>query len=153
VRLLAAGTLLALAACNPATVKPAAPTADTAPKAAMADLKMLGERAVKRWTNIIGGEFDAAYDVLSPGYRQTHERKEYADIMRNRPVRWTNAKFLDQSCDSPEVCSVKIMIEFTISMPGVGTVPSQDVLLEKWIKSGDAWYFLPDNAAVRTIGK
>ena len=108
--------------------------------------KMIGDRAVMRWKNIINKKFDDAYEMLSPGYRQTHDKKEYADIIANRPVRWTNATFVGHDCSTADVCTVRVNIEFNVLMPSVGTVKSENIVEEKWIHSEKEWYFFPDNA-------
>ncbi len=149
-RTLAIATILALAACNPTkTVKPS--TAETAvetvpaiPDAAMG--KKIGERAVLRWKNIIGGKFAEAYEMLSPGYRQTHEKAEYIEVISNRPVRWTNATFVSTDCASPDVCNVRVNISFEVMLPSVGKVPSENILEEKWIRAGNDWFFFPASA-------
>lgn len=108
--------------------------------------KMIGDRAVMRWKNIINKKFDDAYEMLSPGYRQTHDKKEYAEIIANRPVRWTNATFVGHECATADVCTVRVNIEFNVLMPSVGSVKSENIVEEKWIRSEKDWYFFPDNA-------
>ncbi len=107
----------------------------------------LAELVVLRWNNLIGGKFDDAYEMLSPGYRQTHEKKEYGEILRNRPVRWTKATYVDHNCSSDELCTVRVNIAFQVTLPGVGTVPSENIVEEKWLRVGGGWYFFPENAA------
>jgi hypothetical protein len=125
----------------------------TTPEAAVATSPKVADRAVTRWKKIISGDLANAYEMLSPGYRQTHDKQEYVDALRNRPVQWTNASFVDQACASDDVCTVKVMIEFNIEMPSIGTVPSRDVLEEKWIQVDGSWYFLPINSASAAAAK
>jgi hypothetical protein len=143
--------VLALAACKTSTVaektnKPeAVPVTPSAPSAALLNEDKLADRAVNRWKLIIAGKYDQAYEYLTPGYRQTRNRKDYGDVLANRPVRWTDAAFYDQACSAEDVCTVKINIFYEINMPvaGVGTVPATGVLEEKWLKIDGAWFFLP----------
>lgn len=109
-----------------------------------AEGEKIGLRAVKRWENIINKKFDDAYEMLTPGYRQTHDKKEYADVIANRPVRWTKATYIDHECESADVCTIRVNIEFNVLMPGVGTVKSENVVVEKWLRVENKWFFFPD---------
>jgi hypothetical protein len=101
-------------------------------------------RSVQRWSWIIEGKPELAYDLMSPGYRSTRTRDDYATRMLNRPVKWTKAEYVDHDCSSEEACLVKVKIDFKITMPQVGEVESTDVLLERWVRSDAQWFFLPD---------
>ena len=108
--------------------------------------KKIGERAELRWDNIINKKFDAAYEMLSPGYRQTHDKKEYAEVIGNRPVHWTKATYVGHECESADVCTVRVSIEFSVLMPSIGLVKSENVVVEKWLRVESEWFFFPDNA-------
>lgn len=142
-RTLVIATAILLAACS--TTKPEAPSAalESIPTTAEAFGPTIGARAVLRWNNLIGGKFDDAYEMLSPGYRQTHDKKEYGEILRNRPVRWTKATFVDHACESKDVCTLRLNISFELMLPAVGTVPSENIVEEKWLNADGQWFFLP----------
>ena len=108
--------------------------------------KKIGERAELRWDNIINKKFDAAYEMLSPGYRQTHDKKEYAEVIGNRPVHWTKATYLGHECASADVCTIRVNVVFNVLMPSVGTVKSENIIEEKWIRAGNEWFFFPAQA-------
>jgi hypothetical protein len=155
-RILTLACVVALSACKTTQTTSVGKDSEAVPAsadAAMAASAKLGDRAVSRWKKIIAGDFANAFEMLSPGYRQTHDKKEYIDAISNRPVHWTNASYVDQFCSSEDVCTVKVMIEFDIEMPSVGKVPSRDVLEEKWIRFEGEWYFLPTNAASNAAAK
>ena len=103
----------------------------------------IGARAVERWDYLIGGKFDDAYEMLSPGYRQTHDKKEYGDILRDRPVRWTKATYLDHICATEDLCTLRVNVSFELMLPAVGTVPSENIVEEKWLKADGEWFFFP----------
>jgi hypothetical protein len=140
---------IALAACQPkATTKPGEAQTAVETKAgtiAVNPSDSLEARSEKRWQHIIAGEFEKAYTYLSPGYRQTRALDQYVENLANRPVRWTEADYEDQSCSSEDVCTVKVMIKFNMDMPvtNVGRVESLDYLEEKWLRVDGVWYFLP----------
>ena len=109
--------------------------------------KKIGKRAELRWKNIIGKKFDEAYDMLSPGYRQTHDKKEYAEVIANRPVHWTKATYVGHECASADVCTIRVNVEFNMVMPSVGTVNSENIIEEKWIRVDNEWFFFPAQVA------
>jgi hypothetical protein len=100
-------------------------------------------RASKRWSLIIGGNLELAYDFLSPAYRANQERKDYVNQMRGRPVTWVSADFVDQKCTSETECSASVRIEYKLTMPGSEAVESVNMATEQWVKAEGQWYFSP----------
>lgn len=127
VAIVLAGALLTLAGC---TGKSGPDSIDT--------------RSVERWNHLIAHEADKAYDYLSPGFRATKTRDDYAAAMNNRPVQWKAAKFKSKTCDE-DSCTVLVDVTYSVMMPGaVGK--SGDVTTtqnETWVLVDGAWYFLP----------
>lgn len=152
---IALATIALVVACAPkTTTKPTSSASGEVVSAAQTgENSPVGERAVARWQHIIAGRFAEAYALLSPGYRQTITQPDYEMAIRNRPLRWTDASYMDQSCTSEDLCTVKIMLNFEVQMPSVGTVKSQDVLEEKWIRSEGQWFFLPTTTQVNAASK
>lgn len=146
-RMLLTAALVAMAGCASQSSRPPAEGAAVAPtpvsNAANPALALAG-RAEQRWKYLIEGKPELAYDYLSPGYRETRARDEYAELMRSRPVRWTGVQYQDQECDG-EVCKVRLMITYSLEMPVamVGKVDSVDFQIENWLWIDDNWYFLP----------
>ena len=89
--------------------------------------------------------FDEAYELMSPGYRQTMAKDLYLKTMKDRPVKWTGVSFLAATCE-PEVCSVRLTIDAEFKMPvmRVGTVEVQDIVTENWVLNDGEWYMVPD---------
>lgn len=150
---LACGLALALAACKTTQTQTGGSADNAIPGEAPASATALASedpntslplRSALRWNLIIEGKPELAYDYLSPGYKATRERDDYANRIRNRPVKWTKIAYVDHDCASADACSVKLNIDFKLNMPQVGEVESTDVLIEQWVKSDGQWYFLPD---------
>ena len=100
-------------------------------------------RAVERWDYLIAHNAAKAYEYLSPGYRATATRENYAASMNNRPVKWKAAKFKDKKCDADR-CKVDIDVTYSLTLPNVGkTITTASVQSETWILVEGAWYFLP----------
>ncbi len=110
------------------------------------DSSVIRQRAVERWNFLIAHQAEKAYDYLSPGYRATKSREEYAKEMNNRPVRWKTAKFVEQKCDQ-DVCDVVIEVTY-LAKVNAGTereVESTSQVNEHWIREQGKWYLLPES--------
>ena len=117
------------------------------------DGKVAEKRAIERWEFLIKHEAEKAYDYLSPGFRATKNREEYAKEMNNRPIRWTRVLPYRATCDKPDVCVIDLQIDYTTKMPGVGTdVNSVGFVKETWLRTRGKWYLLPEAKPV-TGGK
>lgn len=103
------------------------------------------ERAVQRWQHLIDGRADLAWNYLTPGVRSAKPQAKYAEEMSDRPVKWTKVAFRDKECESDDVCTVRIDLEYRVMMPvvrvGEMTVPA--MLNERWLRIGGQWFHLP----------
>jgi hypothetical protein len=100
-------------------------------------------RSVERWNELIAHRAEKAYDYLSPGFRATQTRENYAAAMNNRPVQWKAATFKRKDCDA-ERCKVQIDVTYSVALPGAGQ-PSfaKSTQSETWILVDGNWYLLP----------
>jgi hypothetical protein len=139
---LTAACALTLAACAGQSARPPADTKPT--QARLAPEEAASQRAIKRWDLLIERRFEEAYELLSPGYRQTMSKEAYVKTMKNRPVQWTRANFQKATCE-PELCSVEIQVNAQFQMPvmRVGTIDAMNFVSENWILSDGQWYLVP----------
>jgi cation transport regulator ChaB len=132
---------LLIAACATAGC---ATTGTTGAKHVDEDNSVIRERSTQRWQLLIDKKADKAYDFLSPGFRATKTRDDYAREMNARGVRWNAVEFGSQECTA-EKCEVRLVVQFKISMKGpMGAVQSTAPVIETWIKSDGRWYYLPE---------
>jgi hypothetical protein len=131
-QIVAALLLFLLVGCGPTTpTKP--PSGET-----------LQERAVKRWNFLIERKAENAYDYLTPGFRATKSRDEYAREMNGRGMKWLDVTFNSEECNA-DTCTVRLLVNIEIDMTGsVGHVKTMSPVVETWIKEGGNWYYLPD---------
>ncbi|MGH8041690.1 MAG: hypothetical protein ACREPN_06565 [Rudaea sp.] len=110
------------------------------------DASVIKTRAVQRWDYLIAHQADKAYDFLSPGYRTTIARENYARDMNSRPVTWESAEFLDQKCDA-DTCTVHVKLKYLVmvNLHGVRKIQGDSPVTERWIKESGHWYYLPDS--------
>ena len=117
------------------------------------DPSVLKEKSVQRWDLLIAHQADKAYDLLSPGYRQTKDRASYAQEMSARPVRWSKVHYTSQECEA-DVCKVHLTVDYALNMGGpAGEVKSSSFLVETWVKSDGKWWYLPSELGPTKIGK
>lgn len=103
----------------------------------------LERRAVERWQLLIDGKPDEAYDYLTPGYRSTISRQEYARNALLGAIRWRSVNWRDAECRSADACEVSLQVEYTVRMSGAGDVPSVNLQKEDWLLVKGKWYLLP----------
>src|ERR1700759_2439992 len=66
----------------------------------------LQDRAVERWNFLIAHQAEKAYDYLTPGYRGTKSRDDYAKEMNGRGLHWLAVKYNSEECDG-DTCKVR----------------------------------------------
>jgi hypothetical protein len=117
------------------------------------DSSVIATRAVERWNLIIAHKSEKAWDYLSPGYRATKPRDEYAKEMNERGVRWSKVAFSSQECDA-DTCKVRLIVDYNLDMGGfAGKVASAAPVTETWIKLQGHWYLLPEQFQPTKLGK
>ena len=108
-----------------ATAVPATPEARQA---------LVRQRATARWDLLIKGDFDGAYEYMSPGSRETTSLARYKANTRHDAFR--SIRMDSVTCDG-DACTVKLMLTYDHpKMKGVVTP-----VVESWIVDGaQAWY-------------
>ena len=110
------------------------------------DASVIKAKSVQRWDYLIAKQADKAYDFLSPGYRATVTRENYAAGMNNRPVSWESVQYIDQQCGA-DACTVNLKLKYKvlINLHGARKVKGDSPISERWIKESGRWYYLPDS--------
>jgi hypothetical protein len=117
------------------------------------DSAVIKEKSAQRWDFLIAHQADKAYDFLSPGYRATKKREDYASEMNARGIQWSKVAFGSQQCET-DVCHVHLTVQFKHNMGGpAGVVSSLGFVTETWVKVDGRWYFLPEQFRPTTLGK
>lgn len=148
-RMLLLGSAIALAGCATSGDRAASGKA-TNDAARGTPEAILAERAMARWNLLIAGKAAEAYDYLSPGYRATKTREQYAIDLQNRPVKWKAVQHQSVECPPPgEFCDVTVEIEYEVKshLPGVGALSSKSPVTERWIVLDGVWYLVPKEVA------
>ena len=112
--------------------------------AASEDPSVLKTRSVERWNYLIASKAEKAYDFLTPGFKATKSREDYAREMNGRAMRWTSVAYVSQECEA-DSCKVKLSVGYKINLGGAtGNVNASGPVTETWIKANGKWYVLPD---------
>lgn len=102
-------------------------------------------RAAQRWAYLIEAKAEKAYDYLSPGFRKSMSREQYAASKNAVALKWQRASVSKKECQE-DVCEVFILLDYLVNLPNAGGGATQAFapIREKWVKSGKQWYFLPE---------
>jgi len=100
-------------------------------------------RAQSRWDLILERDFEAAWEYLTPGFRETTNRFDYARDMSGRPLSWLSAEVLGQQCEE-DLCKIKVLVGYrAIGAPaGMGQMRLSREIEETWIRLDGAWWFV-----------
>ena len=108
-----------------------------------APTETLEERAQARWDLVLARDFEAAWEYLTPGFRQTTNRYDYARDMAGRPLRWLSAEVVAQDCEE-DLCKINVLVGYqAIGAPaGMGQMRLSREIEETWIRLDGAWWFV-----------
>lgn len=103
------------------------------------------KRAQQRWSLLVDKKAEKAYDYLTPGYRKSMSREDYASLKNNVAMTWKAVKVNSSTCEQ-DTCEVLLTIDYDVAMPGGagGRMTTFAPLREKWVRLGGEWYFLPN---------
>lgn len=99
------------------------------------DQEIVRERAGLRWKAIVAGDLKAAYEMISPGGRSVMTYEGYRSSIK--PGFHKGARIQEVQCASPELCEVRLELEYDYLGRTTKTPFS-----EKWIKQDRQWWIL-----------
>lgn len=104
--------------------------------------QVISERAEVRWQHLIRGDFESAYEYLSPAYRSGHSLRDYR--ARHKPGLWTGAEVKSVTCREPEICEVEVEVAYQYVARLGRPVAGKRVLRESWRKDAGEWWNVPE---------
>ena len=108
----------------------------------MSQRPILKQRAETRWNALIKGEYELAYEYLTPAQRSVVSLQQYKRTTGGA-VQWRVAQVDDIRYDSPTVAAVSVAVTYRFAAPGSGGKEIESVrqMQEKWLyKDGGWWY-------------
>ena len=105
---------------------------------------VIEERAMARWEAVLSGDFAAAYEYLSPGYRSSVSAAQYERSILQKRIKWVSARYIKSECTETS-CKVKISIGYTASnaLAGVKIFHGAGDIEESWLRLDGHWYLVP----------
>ena len=98
------------------------------------------KRADARWQALIAGDFDAAYKMTNPGYRQLTSLESFKKRFGGAGS-WSDASVVKVDCE-PQRCEVTIEVGLRPLVRGRMEEPVSTAIKEIWIlEEGQWWQF------------
>jgi hypothetical protein len=101
------------------------------------------ERIKQRWAYLIEQDFAAAWEMHSPGFRETTPMPVFLLEMARRPIQVLDARLVDLACEE-DVCDARIELTYRV-LQGPTGIPSMRIpseIEERWILDGGEWWYL-----------
>ena len=92
-------------------------------------------RAQERWNALVAGQFDKAFEYITPSTRTTLPLSVYRG--RIAGASWVAAKVTGAVCE-PEVCDVTVVLDVYL----LPNLPHQQQISEKWLLVDGKWWFV-----------
>lgn len=100
--------------------------------------EIVKQRALERWQALIHGDFDKAYDYLSPGYRAVNPLNLYRGRFGHAVV-WEQAGIKQIACTA-KACEVTVSIHYRYP---ARNYQGESTVEERWIGEDNHWWLLP----------
>ena len=99
------------------------------------DEQVITERAQARWSAVIAGDLDKAYEYISPASRSVTTLTGFKNSMKPGFHKAASVKAV--KCSTPDVCEVQLEIEYEFQGRR-----SKSPLPERWVRQDGQWWFL-----------
>ena len=100
-------------------------------------------RADARWRLVLARDYETAWEYLSPGFRETTQRFDYARDRSARPFSFLSAEVISEECEE-DICKIKVLVGYrAIAAPaGMGRMNLSRELEETWIRVDGTWWMV-----------
>lgn len=99
----------------------------------------LRTRAEARWTALVAGDFDKAYEFETPAYRALYNARQYR-TKYGSGLRWQGARVVKLEPKSPEVATVTIEVDYSFHVSGQGMMDNKGLVTETWLWVEGQWW-------------
>lgn len=102
----------------------------------------VAKRAAERWAALVKEDYDAAYAMLSPGFRAKVTPKAYRSRFQGL-TDWKEAEVRGVSCEE-DTCTVKVYAAYRFL--GTAKFPAMDSEYggeETWVRLDGQWWHVP----------
>ena len=99
-------------------------------------------RVEARWQAMVAGEYDKAYEFLSPGFRSRVSPEEFRGRFEGR-TEWTGVDIQGVDCEE-EICVASVLARFRfLGAPPFPPYDGEAAEKENWIISDGEWWHVP----------
>jgi hypothetical protein len=127
--------LLALSACAGVPEQSAAP---------LDKQEVVARIAQSRWDALMKGDFEAAYNLMSPASRSVITLEEFR--RRSSLVTWKAANVGKVECAAVDLCAVRMDVKYAYKLRFGKTVENVQVMAETWRNTAGGWWYVPADA-------
>lgn len=100
----------------------------------------LRERVEERWSALIDGDFDGAYEFTTPSYRAEHDAAQHAASYGDL-VKWHLASVKEVRYDQQNEPEVIVSLTISVPLNDSGTVKTTVAVPERWSYTDEQWYY------------
>ena len=100
-------------------------------------------RSEARWKLVLDRNYEEAWDYLTPGFRETTNRYDYARDRTGRPFRYLGAAVMSEECQE-DICKIKVLVRYrAIAAPsGMSKMTLSREIEETWIRVDGSWWLV-----------
>lgn len=104
------------------------------------------DRVHEYWQLMLAGDYLAAYEYMSPGYRSSVNSNRFQRTMLLKKVKWDDAEYIEGNC-TDITCKVSISLKYTVfsAVPGVKSFNGSQKIIETWVQADGIWYLVPES--------
>ena len=96
------------------------------------------ERAESRWKALIAGNYDGAYKLTAPAYRDATSFERYRATIGGA-VQWIDAEAVSVTCE-PEKCDVRLRVGSKSPLLFKSDLVIDTAVDEVWVREGGQWW-------------
>lgn len=106
--------------------------------------ELVFERASARWALLRDGDYEAAWEYHSPGFRQGISAEAYARDAAVRQTAIVDATVVEVACEPESArCEVKTELSYRLlaGPASLRGLKSRRIISERWIYIGQNWWY------------
>lgn len=99
----------------------------------------LTQRAQERWSALVAGDFERAYEYETPGYRQVYSLQTFKNRF-GQNVRWQDAKVRAVTLEG-DVAEVRVLLSYkSLNLEG-RLIEGERPVWERWLLVDGEWWY------------
>jgi hypothetical protein len=127
--------LLALSACTSVPEQSVAP---------LDKQEVVARIAQSRWDALLKGDFEAAYNLMSPASRAIVTLDNFR--RKQSVVSWKAASVKKVDCSADDLCAVQVDMKYVYKLRIGAMVENTQALTETWRNTAGGWWYVPTDA-------